>query len=64
MKENRGLLLKSLKPFLLQTSLSLPYLLHNLMLQELFGEASKRRNKKQEEKRKSDDKLYTINLFC
>ena len=42
------------------------------MSQELFGENSKRRNKKQEEKRKlnrknvrelSDDKLYTINLF-
>ena len=43
------------------------------MSQELFGETSKRRNKKQEDKRKIeqengrklfDDKLYTINLFC
>ena len=42
------------------------------MSQELFGEASKRRNKKQEEKRKLirkngrelfDNKLYSINLF-
>ena len=38
--------LKSLIPFLLQTSLSLSYLLHNLMSQELFGEASKYRKKK------------------
>ena len=37
---------------LLQTSLSLSYLLHNSMSQDLFGEASKHRNKKQEEKRK------------
>ena len=55
---------------ILQTFLSLSYLIHNSMSQELFGENSKRRNKKQEEKRKlnrknvrelSDDKLYTIN---
>jgi len=44
MKDNRE---QSLVP-----SLSLSYLLHNSMLQELFGEASKPRNKKQEEKRK------------
>ena len=46
-KENRD---QSLVPFLLKTSLPLSYLLHNSMSQELFGEASKRRNKKQEEK--------------
>ena len=37
-KENRE---QSLIPFFLQTSLSLSYLLHNLMSQELFGEVSK-----------------------
>ena len=67
-KENRE---QSLIPFLLQTSLSLSYLLHNLMSKELFGEASKRRNIKQEEKRKSNRKnwkrisdvqLYTVNF--
>ena len=48
--ENRK---QSLIPFLLLlTSLSLSYLLHKSMLHELFGEASKRRNKKQEAKRK------------
>ena len=66
-KENRE---QSLIPFLLQTSLSLSCLLHNWMSQALFREASKRRNKKQEARRKkieqkigreiSEDKLYTI----
>ena len=42
----------SLIPFFLQTSLSLSYLLHNSLSKELFGEASKCRNKKQEERRK------------
>ena len=69
-KESRKLLLKSLKPFLLRTSLIFSYLLHNSMSQELFGEASKLRNKKKKENRTrkigreiSDDKLYTINLL-
>ena len=48
MKESRELLPKSIIPFLLQTFFSLSYLLHNSMSQDLFGEASKRRNKKQE----------------
>jgi len=48
-KENRE---KSLIPFLLQTPLSLSYLLHNLMSKELFGEALKCRNKKQETRSK------------
>ena len=39
-------------PFLLQTFLSLSYLLHNSMSKEVFGEASKFRNKKQEARRK------------
>jgi len=44
MMENRE---KSPIPFFLQTSLSLSYLLHNLMLKEQFGKC---KNKKQEEK--------------
>jgi len=69
MKESREPLLKSFIPFLLQISLSLSYLLHNLMSQELFEEASKCRNmieetyKTKTRRKKSDDKLYTINLF-
>ena len=63
MKESRELLLKSLIPFLLQTSLSLSYLLHNSMSQKLFGEASKRTNKKQEEKRKLRRKNWKGNLW-
>jgi len=50
--ENRE---QSLIPFLLQTSLSHSYLLQNLMLQELFREASQSvetRNMKQKGKRK------------
>ena len=62
-KESRKLLLKSLKPFLLRTSLILSYLLHNSMSQDLFGEASKSRNKKQEEKRKSNRKNWKGNLW-
>jgi len=49
---------------LLQTSLSLSYLLHNSMSQELFGEASKQRNKKQEEIRKLSRKNWKRNLLC
>ena len=49
MKENRE---QSLIPFLLQTSMSLFYLLHNSMSKELFVEALKCRNKKQEARRK------------
>ena len=52
-KENNA---QSLKPFLLQTFLSLSFLLHNLMSKDLFGEASKSRNNKQEDKRKSNRK--------
>ncbi len=48
-KENRE---QSLILFLIQNSLSLYYLLLNSMPQKLFGEASKHRNNKQEEKRK------------
>ena len=40
-------------PFFLQTSLSFSYLLHNLMLKELFGKALKCKNKKQEARRKN-----------
>ena len=57
-KENRE---QSLLPFLLQTSLSLSYLLHNLM-SELFGEASKHRNNKQAEKK--NRKYWKGNLWC
>ena len=39
---------KSPIPFYLQTSLSLSYLLHNLMSKELFGKAFQCKNKKQE----------------
>ena len=49
MKEHRE---KSPIPFFLQTSLSLSYLLHNSMLNELFGKALKCKNKKQEARRK------------
>ena len=42
-----------LKPFFLQTFLSLSYLLHNSMLKELFGKALKCKNKKQEARRKN-----------
>ena len=49
MKEHRE---KSPIPFFLQTSLSLSYLLHNLMLKEIFGKALKCKNKKQEARRK------------
>ena len=69
-KESRDILLKSHIPFLLQTSLSISYLLYNSMSQKLFREASKHRNNKPEEKRKLtmekfkrelvDDKLYNI----
>ena len=68
MKENRE---QSLILFLLQTSLSLSYLLHNSMSKELFGEASKRRNNKKKKKDNqtgkigseiSDVKLYTVNF--
>jgi len=52
---------QSLIPFLLQTFLSLSYMLNNSMLQELFGEASKRRNNKQE-KRKLNRKNCKGNL--
>jgi len=45
MKEHRE---KSPIPFFLQTSLSLSYLLHNLMLKKLYGKALKYKNKKQE----------------
>ena len=55
MKENRE------QSFLLQTSLSLSYLLHNWMSKELFGETSKRRNNKQEEKRKLNS--FTLSNF-
>jgi len=48
---------QSLIPFLLQTFLSLSYMLNNSMLQELFGEASKRRNNKQEKKKIEQEKL-------
>ena len=43
---------QSLILFLLQTSLSLSYLLHNSMSKDLFGEASTQRNKKQEARSK------------
>ena len=59
MKENRE---QSLIPFLIQNSLYLYYLLHNSMPQRLFGEASKHRNNKQEEKRKSNRKIWKGNL--
>jgi len=49
MKEHRE---QSPIPFFLQTSLSLSYLLHNLMSKELFGKALKCKNKKQEARRK------------
>ena len=52
-KENRE---QSLIPFLLQAFLSLSQLLHNSMSKELFREASKHRNNKQEEKRKLNRK--------
>ena len=55
--------LKSLIPFLLQTSLSLSYLLHNLMSQELFGEASKRRNKKKTKTKIEQEKLEGKSLI-
>ena len=55
--------LKSLIPFLLQTSLSLSYLLHNLMAQELFGEASKRRNKKKTKTKIEQEKLEGKSLI-
>ena len=48
-KENRE---QSIIPFLLLPSLSFSYQLHNSMSQELFGEALKHRNKKQEARRK------------
>ena len=64
-KKSRDLLMKS--------SLSLSYLLHNSMSQKLFEEASKCRNKKQEEKRKlnrkklkreiSNDKLFILSIY-
>jgi len=49
MKEHRE---RSPIPFFLQTSLSLPYLLHNSMLKELYGKALQCKNKKQEARRK------------
>jgi len=49
MKEHRE---QSPIPFFLQTSLSLSYLLHNLMSKELFGKALKCKNKKQKARRK------------
>ena len=49
MKEHRE---KSPIPFFLQTSLSLSYLLPNLMLKELFGKALCKNNK-QEARRKN-----------
>ena len=57
-KENRE---QSPIPFLLKPFLSLSYLLHNSMSQELFGEASKRRNKKQEARRKRKKKIEQEN---
>ena len=72
MKESRELLLKSLIPILLQTSLFLYYMLHNLVSQELFGEASKRRSKKQKKKKEIEqEKLegkslmisFTLSIF-
>ena len=54
---------QSLIPFLLQISLSLFYLLQNLMSKELFGEASKYRNKKQEARRKLNWKNWKGNLL-
>jgi len=66
MKEHKE---KSPIPFFLQTSLSLSYLLHNLMLIELFGKASKCKNKKQEARRKNKlnrkkwkGNLYTVEM--
>ena len=50
MKEHRE---KSPIPFILQTSLSLSYQLHNSMFKELFGKALKWKNKKQEARRKN-----------
>jgi len=55
MKDNRE---QSLVP-----SLSLSYLLHNSMSQELFGEASKPRNKKQEEKIKLNRENWKGNIL-
>jgi len=57
--ENRE---QSLIPFLLQAFLFLFYLLHNSMSKELFGEASQRKNNKQEEKRKSNVEKMEGNL--
>ena len=47
---------KNVYPFLLRTSLTLSYLLHSSMSQELFGMASKHRNKKQEENKIEQEK--------
>ena len=44
------LLLKSLIPFLLQTSLTPSFLFHNSMSQRLLGEASKRRKSLSQER--------------
>ena len=46
---------QSLLLFLLQTFFFLPYLLHNSMSKELFGEASKCRNKKKEARSKKEN---------
>jgi len=56
---------QSLIPFLLQISSSLPFLLHNSISQELFGETSKCRKKKQEARRKKkmEQKNLKVNLL-
>ena len=58
-KDNRD---QYLVPSLQQISLSLSYLLPNAMSKELFREASKSRNKKQEEKGKLNRKNWKGNL--
>ena len=67
-KESKDLLLKSLIPFILQTSLSPSFLLHNLMSQETTKEITRNKKKKvnwtgKTGRELSNDKLNTINLY-